>query len=96
MYALGPSIHQVTTPRPPFGSRVTVNAVMTGVFDLTGVDLYIPVGGRRRGVTKRVMSETLRRVPNQATPIYTAMVYDEAAGSLDPIDLPGYAALVVG
>lgn len=95
MYAVGPSVTEPAV-RPPFGSRVTVNAVMTGVFDLTGVDLYIPVGGRRRGVTKRIVCGTLRAMPETSFPRYTAMVYDEEQATLNPVELPGYAPLVVG
>ena len=95
MYARQPIIDEAPKQRPPFGSRVTVNAVATCVFDLTGGELYIPVGGRRRGVTKRVMPGSIRCVSNHPAR-YTAMVYDEASRSLNPVELPGYAPLVVG
>jgi hypothetical protein len=96
VYARQTTFQAEIQQRPPFGARVTVNAIITGVFDLTGVDLYIPVGGRRRGVTKRLMPDTLRRVPNSPVPLYTAMIYDERFASLDPVELPGYAVFVVG
>lgn len=81
----------------PAGFRVSICAVADGVFDLTGLDLYIPVHGRRREATLRVIVESITPLPITASgvPQYRALVYDEVRDTLTPYIFPAYQALAV-
>jgi len=89
-----PMLDSSAPQRPPLGGRVTVVAALDGVFDLSGLDLYLPSGSRYRQPTRRVMTGTLRRKPGPF-PRYTAMVFDETRHTLEPVEMPGYAPLEV-
>ena len=80
--------------RPPFGERITVIAAYDGLFDLTGVSLYLPTNGRHRAPTQRLLIATLRRLPG-AIPQFSAMVYHEDTRTLSPVQMPAFAPLLV-